>query len=191
LFSSSCWEDDLDLLTLLGTAIALGADAFAVAAVVSAALPVFTHRHSFRLIWHFGLFQSMMTSIGWFGGVAVSHYSYGWNTWIAASLLVVLGCNMARSSFHTEEQVEEIDPTRGISLVGLSVATSIDALAVGVSLSLMDMEITVPALIIGLTALLMTYAGTRVGLRIGTRLGAWAERIGGIVLILLGVRLLV
>jgi manganese efflux pump family protein len=181
----------LDLLTLLGTAIALGADAFAVAAVASAALPVFTARHSFRLIWHFGLFQSMMTSIGWFGGVAISYYSQGWNMWIAAALLVFLGCNMVRSSFHTEEQAQGIDPTRGISLVGLSVATSMDALAVGVSFSLMNMEIVAPALIIGFTALLMTYAGTRVGLGIGARLGSWAERIGGIVLVLLGARLLI
>jgi putative Mn2+ efflux pump MntP len=166
-------------------------DAFAVAAAVTATLPEYTYRHTFRLTWHFGLFQFLLTAGGWLGGAALSLVLGGANTWIAFGILVVLGLNMIRESFHPGERIEGYDPTRGWSLVGLSVAVSIDALAVGVSLSLVNVAILEPALIIGVAALVMTYVGTRVGLTVGARLGQWAERVGGAVLILLGLRMLV
>lgn len=181
----------MDNLTLIGTAVALGTDAFAVAAAVSACLPKLTARHTFRLTWHFGLFQSMMTVFGWLGGEGLSRFTSGANNWIAFGILVLLGLNMIRQSLREEACIEGFDPTRGWSLVGFSVATSIDALAVGMSLSLLRMEILYPALVIGLAALLMTYVGTRLGLRVGMHLGQWAERVGGTVLIALGIRILV
>lgn len=180
----------LDTLTLIGTAIALGADAFAVAAAVAACLPSLSARHTFRLTWHFGLFQSMMTTFGWVGGEGLSRFTAGVNDWLAFGILVLLGLNMIRQSLRPEACVEDFDPTRGWSLVGLSVATSIDALAVGISLSLLRMEIATPALAIGFAALAMTYMGTRLGLRVGNHLGQWAERAGGLVLIALGIRIL-
>jgi putative Mn2+ efflux pump MntP len=131
-----------------------------------------------------------MTVIGWFGGTGVSTFMSGINYWIAFGLLVVIGANMIRQSFHPEKRTEGYDPTRGWSLVGLSVATSIDALAVGVSLSLIGMAIWTPALVIGVAALLMTFIGTRLGRQAGIRLGGWAERIGGLVLIAIGIRVL-
>ncbi len=181
----------MDALTLIGTAIALGADAFAVAAAVAACLPNCTPRHTFRLTWHFGLFQAMMAAFGWLGGEGLSRFTSGANNWIAFGILVLLGLNMIRQSFREEACIQDFDPTRGWSLVGLSVATSIDALAVGISLSLLRMEILTPALVIGLVALMMTYVGTRLGLRAGLHLGQWAERTGGMVLIALGIRILV
>jgi putative Mn2+ efflux pump MntP len=178
-------------VTLLGTSVALGIDAFAVATAVSAGLEALTFRHTFRLTWHFGFFQAMMTVIGWFGGEGLSRFMFGLNCWIAFGLLLVLGLKMIFESAHPENRTADFDPTRGWSLVGLSVATSIDALAVGVALSLVGISIWIPAAVIGLTALLMTFVGTRVGKRAGTYLGQWAERIGGVVLILIGVRILV
>lgn len=180
----------MDGLTLLGTAVALGTDAFAVATAISAALPAFTARHTFRLAWHFGLFQSLMTFLGWVGGEGLSILLSGLNYWVAFGLLLVLGAKMIRESFHPEELTHDFDPTRGWSLVGLSVATSLDALAVGVSLSLIGSQITTPSIVIGLVALLMTFAGTRIGKRAGTHLGQWAERAGGAVLICIGVKIL-
>ncbi|MBM4329167.1 MAG: manganese efflux pump, partial [Deltaproteobacteria bacterium] len=94
-------------------------------------------------------------------------------------------------SRHAERRAEGYDPTRGWSLVGLSVATSLDALAVGVSLSLIGETIWRPALLIGLAALVMTYIGMRLGSQGGTYLGKWAELAGGIILVLIGVRILV
>jgi putative Mn2+ efflux pump MntP len=180
----------VDLITLFGTALALGMDAFAVAAAISATLPVFTGRHVFRLAWHFGLFQSLMTLLGWLAGERVSTFISGINYWLAFALLVGLGLNMIRQSRHPEDRVRDYDPTRGWSLVGLSIATSIDALAVGVSFGLLSAAIPRPALIIGLVALVMTYIGTRVGRKTGAYLGKRAELAGGLVLIGIGFNIL-
>lgn len=98
---------------------------------------------------------------------------------------------MIYESGHAEERVRSYDPTRGWSLVGLSVATSLDALAVGVSLSLVGISIWWPAFYIGVAALLMTFIGMKLGRTAGVVLGRWAERIGGAVLIAIGVRILV
>lgn len=180
----------MDDLTLLGTAVALGMDAFAVGAAVAAGLNRLTVRNTFRLTWHFGLFQSLMTLIGWFGGAGLSVFLHGMNNWIAFGLLLVLGLNMIREAGKPREQALDFDPTRGWSLVGLSVATSIDALAVGVSLSLIGMTIVKPAVVIGLTALTMTFVAMQLGKKVGGHLGQWAERGGGVVLILVGLRVL-
>jgi manganese efflux pump family protein len=161
----------VDTLTLLGTAVALGMDAFAVGTAVATTLGTITFRHTFRLTWHFGFFQWMMTVLGWCGGEGLSTFLFGVNHWIAFG--------------------EGFDPTRGWSLVGLSVATSIDALAVGITFSLIDMSVWGPALVIGVAALLMTFVGMRLGKTAGEHLGQWAERIGGAVLIVIGARILV
>jgi putative Mn2+ efflux pump MntP len=167
-------------------------DAFAVGAAVAATLESVTFRHTFRLTWHFGLFQALMTIIGWLGGAGLSALLFGLNDWIAFGLLAAIGVNMLRESGHQQERARDFDPTRGWSLVGLSIATSIDALAVGVSLSLIGAgPIWTPALVIGAAALIMTLIGMKLGRRAGVLLGGWAEKIGGIVLIGIAVRILV
>jgi len=176
---------------LLATAWALAMDAFAVTAAVAATLPSLTARHIFRLAWHFGLFQAGMPVIGWFGGMALSSALALIDHWIAFGLLVCLGMRMIWQSRHPEGKSRGYDPTRGWSLVGLSVATSIDALAVGVSLGLIGVSIWLPALVIGLVALALTVVGALVGRRVGHYLGQWAEFAGGIVLIGIGTRILI
>ena len=180
----------MDLLTILGTALALAMDAFAVATAVAAGLPEWTVRHTFRLAWHFGLFQAMMPIMGWFGGSALQTLMGAVDHWIAFALLAFLGLRMIWQARHPEDPSQDFDPTRGWSLVILSVATSIDAFAVGVSLGLIGISIWVPSLIIGLVTLVITYVGTRVGRRAGHYLGQWAERVGGVVLIGIGTRIL-
>lgn len=176
---------------MLATAVALGTDAFAVATAISAGLPQFTTRHTFRLAWHFGLFQSLMTFLGWAGGEGLTILLSGVNHWIAFAILVALGFKMIFESSHSQDINREFDPTRGWSLVGLAVATSLDALAIGVSLRLIGSPIAIPALVIGLVALVMTFSGTRIGMRAGPHLGQWAERLGGVVLMLIGVKVLI
>ncbi|MCK4829897.1 manganese efflux pump [bacterium] len=180
----------MDTLMLFATAWALGMDAFAVATAVAATLPSLTSRHIFRLAWHFGLFQAGMPVIGRFGGAALSSTMGSIDHWIAFGLLVCLGLRMIWQSRHPEGKSQEYDPTRGWSLIGLSVATSIDALAVGVSLGLIGVSIWLPALVIGLVALALTIVGALIGRRVGHYLGRWAECIGGIVLIGIGTRIL-
>lgn len=181
----------MDELTILGTAWALAMDAFAVAAAVAAGLPRMTARHTFRLSWHFGLFQALMPIIGWSGGTVLSSFIGLLGNWTAFALLTVLGLRMIRQSGRLEDRGHDCDPTRGWSLVGLSLATSVDALAVGVSLGLIGVSIWVPAGIIGGVALVLSYVGTHIGRRSGGVLGPWAERIGGAVLMAIGIRILI
>jgi len=178
-------------LTILGIALALAMDAFSVAVAAGVSLPDVTGRHVFRLAWHFGLFQFLMPVIGWAGGRAASGWLERFDHWIAFGLLGGSGVKMVRESVSKDEEAPRSDPTRGFSLVLLSVATSIDALAVGVSLALLDVTIVIPSLIIGFVCGLMTILGIRLGRQIGLLLGKRIECVGGLVLIGVGVRILV
>ncbi len=180
----------MDILTLTGTALALAMDAFAVAIAVAISLNSHTWRHTLRLSWHFGMFQALMPIAGWLLGEAIVSHIGSLGNWIACGILCVLGSKMIWESFHEEEIARDFDPTRGMSLVGLSVATSLDAFAIGVSLSLLKVSVWFPAAVIGVVALIMTAFGMFLGKRAGTYLGEWAERLGGGVLILIGLKVL-
>jgi putative Mn2+ efflux pump MntP len=164
-------------------------DAFSVAAVVAAGLPQLTGRHIFRLAWHFGFFQAAMPVLGWAGGFLISGLLTAFAHWIATGLLTAIGLHMIWGSLKAEAGRKNYDPTRGWSLVGLSVATSIDALAVGISIGLLGISIWLPAFVIGLVTILMTCIGITLGRSAGRLLGAWAVRIGGGVLIAIGIRI--
>jgi putative Mn2+ efflux pump MntP len=181
----------VDTLTLLGIAGALALDAFAVSASVAASLPRLTGRHVFRLAWHFGLFQSGMFIAGWHGGTVISNFMAEIDHWIAFGVLFFLGIRMIRESFDGRDELRRYDPTRGWSLVALSIATSIDALMVGVSFGLVRLSIWIPAVVIGLVALVLSAVGCHTGHAAARHLGRWAVRVGGIVLIAIGVRILV
>jgi putative Mn2+ efflux pump MntP len=165
----------MDAITLLGLALALAMDAFAVALGTGTTLSRLTGRHLFRLGFHFGLFQALMPIIGWLAGQTIVQYIASWDHWIAFFLLAIIGGRMIHEAGSDEEKPEDRDPTRGLSLVLLSIATSIDALAVGFSLSVIGVSIWVPALIIGLVAGGLTIIGMLMGKRFGDRWGAKVE----------------
>lgn len=180
----------MDALTLAGLALALAVDAFAVAMATAASLPRVTARHLFRLSWHFGLFQGIMPVIGWYLGAAVVARVATVDHWIAFGLLALLGGRMIVSAVGDGGNRIPGDPTRGWSLMMLSIATSIDALAGGVTLAMLGVPVWRPALIIGLVALALSATGVLLGQRIGLRWGRRAEFAGGLVLIALGLRIL-
>jgi manganese efflux pump family protein len=186
----------MHLLTILGIAAALAMDAFAVAIATGVSLKEISFRQTFRLSWHFGLFQALMPIIGWGLGSSVQDYMATYAHWIAFALLALVGGNMLKEAIDTEEDEEEIAPrkdcTRGMTLVMLSLATSIDALAVGVSMSMLQVSIISPAIIIGIVAGLFTIAGMHLGKRVArlSRLSTWAEMAGGLVLWLIGLNIL-
>jgi putative Mn2+ efflux pump MntP len=174
-------------------AFALAMDAFAVSIATGIALKTVTRRQTMRLAWHFGLFQFAMPVIGWGAGSTVRSLIESYDHWIAFILLLFVGGNMLREAFKTQEvEPRDNDPTKGMSLVLLSVATSIDALAVGLSFSLLNISIWFPALIIGLVAALCTGAGIHIGKRIGasSHIGKCADMAGGLVLIAIGFKIL-
>jgi putative Mn2+ efflux pump MntP len=181
----------MDAITLTGLALALAMDAFAVALGTGAVLSRLTGRHLFRLGFHFGLFQALMPVIGWLAGLTIMQWVEAWDHWIAFSLLAIIGGRMIYEAFSDEEKTDDRDPTKGLSLVLLSIATSIDALAVGFSLSVIGVSIWMPALVIGLVAGVLTIAGMLLGGRIGDRWGSRVEIFGGLVLIAIGIKILV
>jgi putative Mn2+ efflux pump MntP len=177
---------------LLGIAIGLAMDAFATAIAVSVALGRVNGRQVFRLAWHFGLFQALMPVIGWFGGVWVEDWIKAWDHWLALGLLGFVGGRMIISAIRgREDGAAELDPTRGMSLVILSVATSIDALAVGLGFAALGVRIWIPSAVIGVTAGALTLVGVAIGSRLGKRFGRWTEAAGGVLLVAIGIRILV
>jgi putative Mn2+ efflux pump MntP len=175
----------------LGIAVGLAMDALAVALATGIVLGDVSARQTFRLAWHFGLFQFLMPVIGWLAGLSVERYLYGYGNWLAFFLLAFIGGKMIHESVRGKEKERApSDPTRGISLVVLSVATSVDALAVGLSLGVMQLEIWYPAVIIGAVACVFTAAGMHLGAPLGKRFGRKMEMAGGLVLVGIGIRIL-
>ncbi|MDN5279398.1 MAG: manganese efflux pump family protein [Clostridiales bacterium] len=180
-----------EILFSLGIAFALGCDAFAVGLAVGTRNPC--KRASFRLWFHFGLFQFLMPIIGWNVGNSIVEKIKDYDHWIAFGLMFLIASKMLKESLETEENPDEDktkDPTRGLSLIGLSIATSIDALGVGFGMGIAQMTLIKPAVIIGVTAAIMTYTGICLGKNLSTRFGKRVETVGAIILYIIAFKLL-
>jgi len=166
-------------------------DAFAVAVATGIVLGNVSGRQTFRLSFHFGLFQFLMPVVGWLAGMSLERFIRGYDHWLAFGLLAFIGGKMIHEAFRGEESDRSAsDPTRGGSLVLLSVATSVDALAVGLSLGVLRIRIWYPAVVIGLVAAALTAAGMHIGRPLGNRLGRKMEVVGGLVLVGIGLKIL-
>lgn len=190
-------------LEIIAIAVGLGLDAMS----VSAAVGVRWHgaRQKFRLAWHMGLFQFLMPVLGWLAGAQLASLLEKVGSYVAAALVFSVAVKMFYEAVKphpgaTEEAVATAtgtassrrDPTRGWSLMVLSIATSLDALVVGFSLGLRgSSSIVWPSLIIGITAAAMSLTGVVIGKRLGDRFGKPAEIAGAVVLMLLAVSFLV
>lgn len=171
-------------------AAGLAMDASAVSLAAAAAGFADNGRAVFRLAFHFGLFQFMMPVLGWFLGVGFVSYFKAFDHWIAFGLLLFVGGRMVLAGFTDDDDVIPKDPSRGMTMVMLSIATSIDALAIGLSLAMMDINIWYPSLIIGVITAGFSLIAIAVGKRLGTMFGKRMEVVGGLVLIFIGVRIL-
>jgi putative Mn2+ efflux pump MntP len=182
----------MDFLTLMALAFSMSMDCFAVSLAVGVSLPRLRAAPAARLALSFGLFQAGMPILGWLGGTAVRQWIADYDHWVAFGLLAAVGLHMIWEARNGEEHAARsaADRTRGVALLVLSVATSIDALAVGVSLSLQQVRIWFPAAVIGVVAAGVTAAGTLLGRRVGLRFGRLAHLLGGLVLLAIGLRIL-
>ena len=180
----------MSLWYILGIAVSLAMDAFAVSVAACVRVAKVNLGHVSRLALSFGFFQFLMPVIGWAAGKGLSRWLEAVDHWIAFVLLVAIGGKMLWESFRPSDRPAR-DSTRGWMLLTLSVATSIDALAVGFSMGFLEVSIWMPAVIIGVVAAVITAAGAVFGSRLGCRFGVWAERFGGLVLIGIGVKILV
>lgn len=177
---------------VLAIALALAMDAFAVSVGLSLSREGLTGKQTFRIAIHFGFFQFMMPIIGWLAGQSVLRYIQAVDHWVAFGLLSFIGGKMIYESFSRQRRVErkDSDPTKGLSLIMLSVVTSIDALAVGLGLAFIHVNILYPAAIIGVVAFLLTVAGVKISRLLGQWLGKGAGLLGGLILILIGIKIL-
>ncbi|MDR0247751.1 MAG: manganese efflux pump MntP family protein [Burkholderiales bacterium] len=185
-------------LMLLTLAFALATDAFAVAVTTGIQLKRVTTLQTLRMAGTFGGFQFGMPIIGWLLGTSVHRYIEAIDHWVAFGLLVFVGGHMLKETWEHRKREEDAprpdraDPTRGRVLVLLGIATSIDALAVGLSFALVNVSIWFPALIIGVVCFGATACGMHLGRLAGAKgnLGNKATFIGGMVLIAIGINIL-
>jgi putative Mn2+ efflux pump MntP len=181
----------MSLPEILAIAVGLALDAFAVSLAAGAAGHAAGLRPTFRLSFHFGLFQFLMPVLGWYAGSLVARQVTIIDHWVAFGLLVWVGARMIHSGLHPDPSRVRADMSRGWTLVSLSVATSLDALAVGLSLAILGVGIWYPSAVIGVVTGGLSLVGLRLGGRLGSRFGSRMEMIGGGVLVLIGLRILV
>ena len=178
----------MGLLTLVGIAFGLAMDAFSVAVATGISLGKVSPRQAFRLSFHFGLFQFGMPIIGWVLGSLVAAQVETYGPWIAFVLLVGVGLKMIWEALHHHDDDVRGDPTRGVSLIMLSVATSLDALAIGLGMALVGVPVLYPAVVIGAVAGNLTLLGLQIGKRAGHLLGTRMEVVGGLVLVAMALK---
>ena len=179
----------MDLLTILVLGIGLSMDAFAVSICKGLACREQNLRHNLLAGLYFGGFQGLMPAIGWLLGVRFSAAITSIDHWIAFVLLGLIGANMVRESReHDDESVS--DSFRFMTMLPLAVATSIDALAVGVTFAFLQVDIVPAVSFIGATTFVLSCIGVKIGHVFGTKYKSRAELFGGIVLILMGLKIL-
>jgi putative Mn2+ efflux pump MntP len=181
----------LPVVELALIAVALSIDALAVAVAAAASGRASTRRAAFRLAFHFGLVQALMPILGWAAGATLAPRVAAFGNWVACGLLTVVAVRMLRAGAGPGGPGQERDPTRGLTLVTLSTAVSLDALAVGVSLAMLRVDIWTPSVVIGLVTGAVTLLGVVLGVRLHLHLGRRAEIAGGVILLLIALRIAV
>ena len=180
----------MDIISLLLLAVGLSMDAFAVSVCKGLALKKVSLRHMCIVGAWFGGFQALMPSLGYLLGSRFEQYITAIDHWIAFVLLVLIGANMIREALSKEEAEEANASLAFKTMLLMAVATSIDALAVGITFAFLSVHIVPAALTIGATTFLLSAAGVKVGSVFGLRYKKRAEVAGGVILCLLGVKIL-
>ena len=182
----------MSLLEIFLIGIGLSMDAFAVAICKGLAMQKVNLRHTALIAVYFGMFQGLMPLIGWFLGSQFASYVTRLAPWIAFVLLAIIGGNMIRESFSDEEEEAQSDTVSHKELFVLAIATSIDALAVGVSFSMVTLRVPIllAVLLIACTTFAISFGGVFIGNIFGAKYKNRAEFAGGAILILIGLKIL-
>lgn len=181
----------MDILTVIFIAVGLAMDAFAVSIASGITMEKLRIRYALRIAFFFGVFQAIMPIIGFTAGLSIREFISQFDHWIAFGLLVFIGSKMIYESLLLDGDEQKMDPDDFGLLLVLSIATSIDALAVGISLSLLNVDIFLPAFIIGIVTFILSYLGVFIGRRVGHLFEKKIEVLGGLVLIGIGLKILI
>lgn len=180
----------MSIIELLILALGLSMDAFAVSICKGLSVPKLRPKHCLICGIYFGGFQALMPLIGWALGIRFQSLITNIDHWIAFVLLAVIGANMIKESFSKEEECP--DASFGFkTMLTLAIATSIDALAVGVTFAFLDVNIVPAVLLIGMTTFVCSAVGVKIGNVFGNRFQSKAEFLGGLVLIGIGLKILI
>jgi len=185
----------MPILTLFAIAVALAMDAFAVALATGVCLRRADAGQTLRMAGAFGLFQALMPVAGWLLGLTMRRHIEVFDHWLAFGLLALVSGKMIWEGLRGDEDghaCQGQDPTRGAQLLLLAVATSIDALAVGLSFAMLGQDVWLAALIIGVVCFVITALGVKIGGLAGrfSATSRFAELLGGATLIGIGVKIL-
>jgi putative Mn2+ efflux pump MntP len=181
----------MDIITIMFTAIGLAMDSFAVSITSGLTIRRVKIKDAARIAVFFGFFQAIMPVVGWLAGVSIIDLISGVDHWIAFLLLSLIGCRMIYESIKRGSKMKIINPLNLYVLLMLSVATSIDALAVGLSFAFLRISIAIPIMVIGIITFLLSFLGVYAGKRFGHFFERKIEIAGGVILIGIGIRILV
>ncbi len=181
----------MGLLSIILVAFSLSADCFAVAISSGVTGRIFSRLQVLRVAFAFGFFQFLMPLLGWLAGRTIVNIISAYDHWLAFILLAIVGGRMLWESFHAGETGSKTaDITRLVVLFTLAVATSIDALSVGLSFAFLEINIMMASLLIGIVAFIVTVSGFFLGSRVSGLFGRRAKLVGGLILIGIGLRIL-
>jgi len=181
----------MDLITIVIIALGLAMDAFAVSITYGLTIQRPGINNAFKIALSFGLFQAFMPVIGWLAGLTLADSISSIDHWVAFGLLSFIGLRMIYGSRKTEKYEKAVDSLNNYVLLMLSIATSIDALAIGVTFAFLEITIATPVIIIGIVTFLLSLTGVFIGKKIGRYFGKKIEIIGGLVLIGIGIKILI
>ena len=179
----------MDILSIIMIAIGLSMDSFAVSISNGLTIRNLNKKKAVLIAISLAVFQALMPFIGWFAGLRIEKYIEAFDHWIAFGLLLFIGAKMIFEALINDEESKGKE-LRFITLIGQSIATSIDALAVGISFAILKMEIITPVIIIGIVTFIFSILGLQLGKYFGKKLGKYVEIFGGLVLIGIGVKIL-
>ncbi len=177
-------------IEILLIAVSLAMDSFALSITCGIILRRIVFKDVMRIALYMGVFQAIMPVIGWLMGVGMRQYIQSYDHWIAFILLALLGSKMVYEHFKEDDESADFDPSKHFVLLGFAIATSIDALVVGVNFAFLGVSILWPVAAIGLVAFLFSFIGVHLGGRFGHAFDFKAELLAGLLLIGLGVKIL-
>jgi putative Mn2+ efflux pump MntP len=180
----------MEIWVLLVIAVGLSMDAFAVSVASGFSIRPLRPRDALKMALFFGGFQALMPALGWLAGISFRSYIEGFDHWVTFGLLTFVGGKMIYEAFTMEKEERLTEPPCNSLLFVLAVATSLDALAVGLGLAVLKNDIIVPALVIGLVTFVICFIGVYLGHRFGHFFESKVEAVGGVVLIGIGAKIL-
>lgn len=175
----------MEFITILSLAVALAMDAFAVSIAAGTLYQKLHIRHSLRMAAYFGGFQAVMPIIGWAAGQTFAPLIQTWTHWLAAGILAFIGAKMLFEAFEITKAEKNINPESLLIVVALAIATSLDALAVGLTLALITHHILTTVIVIGIVTFVLSWLGCLLGQKIGHCFEIKLEIVGGVILLLI------